>query len=356
MRSRRRERSAAPLDCPPPRPPGGSEVRSGGPSRPPVREALPTASARRHPSGAAPPPRRVLVVVYSQTGQLERCARALVAPLEQSGFEVVWQVLSPGREFPFPWSLRAFLAAFPDCVLGRPPRLEPPGCDRGERFDLVVLCSQVWFLAPSLPVQAYLASDSAEVLRGSPVVTLIACRNMWHTAIRQIKKRLRERGAVHMDSVVITDSAPALATFVTTPRWLLTGRKDGFWGFPPAGISSTEVAGLSRLGEALVVALMSAKRPPGPALRGMGAAAVDRRFVITEWLGWWNFRFMAKILDVTGLARPTGSPVGLVLFAAWLVLSIAVLVPLGLLGRIVAGTVFRPAYQRYIRELLEPSG
>jgi hypothetical protein len=44
----------------------------------------------------------------------------------------------------------------PECILGVPPEIEPPGFDPIEPFDLVVLAYQVWFLSPSLPVQGFL--------------------------------------------------------------------------------------------------------------------------------------------------------------------------------------------------------
>ena len=34
------------------------------------------------------------------------------------------------------------------------------------------------------------------------------------------------------------------ASFVTTPRWMLTGRKNRFWFFPPAGIDDKEFGSL----------------------------------------------------------------------------------------------------------------
>ena len=49
-----------------------------------------------------------------------------------------------------------------------------------EQFDLVILAYQVWYLAPSGPITAFLKSEAGRrLLHGRPVVTVIACRNMW---------------------------------------------------------------------------------------------------------------------------------------------------------------------------------
>src|SRR5207244_2261252 len=63
-------------------------------------------------------PQRALILWYSQTGQLRRALEAFVRPLEEAGVELVWEELRPVPPFPFPWSLRAFLDAFPESVLG----------------------------------------------------------------------------------------------------------------------------------------------------------------------------------------------------------------------------------------------
>ncbi len=57
------------------------------------------------------------------------------------------------------------------------------------------LAYQVWFLSPSLPVTAFLKSAAAAVLKDTPVITFIACRNMWLSAQEKMKVMLRDAGA-----------------------------------------------------------------------------------------------------------------------------------------------------------------
>src|SRR6267154_1156243 len=70
--------------------------------------------------------KRVLLVHFSQTGQLTRLARRLSSPLTGAGdVELVEEVLRPRRPYPFPWPAWRFLDAMPETVLLEPPVLEP---------------------------------------------------------------------------------------------------------------------------------------------------------------------------------------------------------------------------------------
>ena len=213
--------------------------------------------------------KRVLLVHFSQSGQLTRIARQLVAPLAAAAdVRVVEEVLRPRAAYPFPWPLWRFLDAMPESVLLEPPALEPLTVHPGERFDLVVLAYQVWYLAPCGPVTAFLKSPAGrELLRGRPVVTLIACRNMWLTAQETVKRLIREAGGVLRDNVVFTDRSGVLASFIATPRWLLTGKRDALWGLPGAGVSEPDIAHAERFGRALLQALRTGReRGEGPML------------------------------------------------------------------------------------------
>src|SRR6266853_631555 len=201
--------------------------------------------------------KRVLVVHFSQTGQLARVARRLVSPLtDANNVELVEETLRPCPPYPCPWPLWRFLDAMPETVLLEPPALEPYSVRADGRFDLIILAYQVWYLAPSGPMTAFLKSEAGKrLLRGRPVVTVIACRNMWLLAQETVKRLIREAGGRLLDNVAFTDQGGTLATFVTTPRWLLTGRRDAFWGLPAAGVAEQEIAKADRFGLALLNAL-----------------------------------------------------------------------------------------------------
>ena len=173
------------------------------------------------------PIKRVLVLSYSQTGQLAEITQNILAPLQQDArIAVHIEVLRPLKPYPFPWGFFSFLDAFPESAHMVAPKLHPLALTGDEDFDLVILPYQVWFLAPSQPITAFLKHPIAKkLLQGKPVVTVIACRNMWLLAQEKMKQLLGDCGARLLDNVALVDPSPTLATLLTTPLWLLTARR-----------------------------------------------------------------------------------------------------------------------------------
>jgi len=279
--------------------------------------------------------KRVLVLHYSQSGQSARAAASFVSTLDPARFDVRMEPVRAKTGYPFPWTFWGFFGVLPDCVLGRAPEIEPPGFSPDEKFDLVILVYQVWFLAPSLPIQGFLASPWARVLRDTRVITLVVCRNMWHTASETMKARLAALGALHIDNVVLTDPSPPIASFVTTPRWMFTGKQDRFMGFPPAGVPEEEIRRLSRFGTAISQSESALEgRDARPILRGLGAVEVEPRFVLPELIGRLSFRPWARAIDAAGRAGALARRAAILLFFLYLVFAILVLVPLAALARL----------------------
>ena len=232
----------------------------------------------------------------------------------------------------------------PESVLLDPPALEPLATSGEEdpQFDLIVLAYQVWFLSPSCPVTAFLKSEAGKrLLRGKPVVTVIGCRNMWLNAQEKVKQLIREAGGELRDNVVFTDNAPTMATLITTPRWLLTGRRDAFLGLPAAGIAEADIAGAGRFGHALVRALRDGReKRGGPMLGGLGAARVDPRLIFSERAGTRAFGAWSRII------RLGGKP------GSWLRLPLVMLFCLYLVAMILAVVPVSLLLQRLLRPLL----
>jgi hypothetical protein len=278
--------------------------------------------------------KRVLLVDYSQTGQLRELATHLVAPLlADTSIELQVLRLVPRRAYPYPWPFWRFLDAFPESAHLVAPELEPLALSGDEDFDLVILPWQVWFLAPSQPITAFLRDPLAQrVLRGKPVVSVIACRNMWLLAHDKFTRLLADCGARLIDNVVYTDPGPALATFITTPRWLLTGRRGALWGMPAAGLNQAQITGAARFGRALRDALQAGReRDSAPLLAGLDAVAVDPRLYISEKVGTRSFYLWGKLLRAAG---PPGAPQRvplLAVYAVFLVTMIVTVVPVSLL-------------------------
>lgn len=274
---------------------------------------------------------RILVVHYSQTGQLTRVVRSMLAPLEEhADVEIVWHEVVPARPYPFPWPFLSFLDAFPESVYLDPPPLLPAAFDPDAQFDLVVLAYQVWFLSPSLPIAGFLRSPAARVLRGKRVVTVVGCRNMWVTAHRTMQRLLSELGATLVDHVALVDQGPMWSTFVTTPWWLLTGNKGPLWGvLPAAGIGDREIARAARFGRALVDALPAiARGERGPFLHGLAAVKVNGHTMLAERIGHRSFRVWGRLVRMFGAPGARARKPVLVLYAAFLVCAILTIMPL----------------------------
>lgn len=302
--------------------------------------------------------KRVLVVGGSQSGQLDRILDRIVAPLGADGAVSVdrWQ-LDGFEHFPFPWGFWAFLDAFPESVQQDAPPLRsvPPLADD---YDLIVLGYQVWFLSPSLPVTAFLDHPAAQrLLAGKPVVAVVACRNMWMGAWQKLRARLAAIGARVLDHVVLVDQGPTLATFITTPRWLLTGRRDPIWGMPAAGVSEAQIEGAARFGEALRLAL-EADREQGsaPLLHGLSAVTVEPRLAMSERAGARAFGVWSRLVRAVGKAGQRRRRPVLLLFLTYLVLAIVTIVPLSLALQSLLAPLLRKRFDRIRAEFEAPSG
>jgi len=194
---------------------------------------------------------RILVVYYSQTGQLREIIDSLVTPLSVPGeFEMVYEELRPRPAYPFPWSSDQFFQAMPESVRGIPCELEPLHLTGHEHFDLIILAWQPWYLSPSIPIHAFLQLETGRrLMAGKPVVSLIGSRNMWAMAYEDLLAYLHDIGARMVGNIVLYDKAPNLLSVVSIIRWMFTGDKSRFMKvIPPAGVSPEDIRGASKYG------------------------------------------------------------------------------------------------------------
>jgi hypothetical protein len=203
--------------------------------------------------------KRILVVYYSQTGQLKKIADSLTEPLSQE-FDVDFEELRPVPAFPFPWRGMPFFQAFPESVKEIPCQLEASGIDPDKHYDLVILAYQVWYLSPSIPMSAFLNSETGKkILHGRPVVTLLGVRNMWIMAQERVKSMISEAGGKLVGNIVLADPASNLKSVITIVRWMMKGeqapfRKCGI-SFPRAGVPEQDILGAKNYGFLIGAAL-----------------------------------------------------------------------------------------------------
>lgn len=285
-------------------------------------------------SPARPSTKRILVLSYSQTGQLAAITQRIIEPLQQDpGIAIHIETLRPVTPFPFPWKFFSFLDAFPESAHRVAPPLRPLSLTGDEDFDLVILPYQVWFLAPSQPITAFLKHPLAKrLLRGKPVITVIACRNMWMLAQDKMKGLLDACGARLLDNVALVDPSPTMTTLFTTPLWLLSGKRDCLPGLPAAGVDAASIKAASRFGFALRDALHNdQERGTAPLLTGLKAVDADPNLWFSEKAGTRSFFLWGKLLLAVGAPGQRRRRPFLILYVVFLIALILAVVPLSLL-------------------------
>lgn len=191
--------------------------------------------------------KKILVVSYSQSGQLTEILEQFLAPFDPALVEHV-QII-PRNPFPFPWTTDSFFDKMPECVEELPIELEPLHFSE-PRYELIVFGYQPWFLSPSLPATALLQLPQfLALLTGTPVVTVIGGRNMWLNSQESIKKRIADAGGRLVGNIPFMDRVSNLVSAVTILHWMLTGRKDRKWNiFPYPGVSREDIGEGARFG------------------------------------------------------------------------------------------------------------
>ncbi|HCL77384.1 dialkylrecorsinol condensing enzyme [Stutzerimonas nitrititolerans] len=302
--------------------------------------------------------RQVLVVHYSQTGQLGRLVQSVCAPLlARDDVQLDFLAVQPATPYPFPWPFLTFFSIFPETVLMRPEPLQPLQVDPGKRYDLVILAYQVWFLSPSRPITSFLATpEAARLLKDAPVVTLIGCRNMWLMAQEKLKARLDALGARLLDNIVLTDACGSAASFLATPLWMFTGRQQPFAWLPKAGISEAEIAGARRFGVAIGERLAQGGPMEQPMLRGLGAVRIDEKLIASERVGTRSFKAWGTLLAALGPQHSLRRRAGLIVYIVFLLSLILTVVPVTALLKKLLSPLTRARIQREKAYFAAPSG
>ncbi len=189
--------------------------------------------------------KNVLVLYYTQSGQLEDIAKNITHPLaENKDITLTFCEIKMKKAFPFPWDKESFFDAFPESFLEIPAEVISVDTDITEKkYDLIILAYQVWFLSISIPVNSFLKSNQAKSLfKDTPVITVIGCRNMWTGALEKMKKHLLNLKANLVGNIVLFDRSPNLISVITIVKWMFTGEKKKYLGiFPKPGVSKKDI-------------------------------------------------------------------------------------------------------------------
>ena len=204
--------------------------------------------------------KKILVIYYSQSGQLGEILDCFTKPLTDAGHQVEKICVQPSQAYPFPWKGKSFFSVMPDCVLEVPGELQPFQL-KENNYDLIVMGYQAWFLSPSIPFNAILNIPAVKnALQNTPVITITGARNMWISAMEVIKRILKENKARLVGNIALVDKHHNIISFVTIFHWMFKGKKERYLNlFPKPGVSDEDIINTAVFGSSVLDHLNSGK-------------------------------------------------------------------------------------------------
>jgi flavodoxin len=274
--------------------------------------------------------KKILVIYFTQSGQLKQILQSLTKPLSDAGHQIHFEEIKPVEKFPFPWNAFQFFNAFPETFTQKTQALEPASAKAYENYDLVILGYQPWFLTPSRPVSSFLQSEAGKkILAGKTVVTVLGCRNMWLGAQEKVKHWLLQANAKLIAHIAMIDHSGNLTSLVTILRWMLTGKKEAFWFFPEAGVAKNDVANAHQFGSIIKNSLEESNYTTlQKELNDEGAIEIKPNLVLMERRGQKSFSVWAKFVAGGGSVQSTGRKIRVYVFMYLLPTVIFILTPL----------------------------
>lgn len=199
--------------------------------------------------------KRVLVIYYSQSGQLKRVLDQLVDSLtKDEAIEVNWYEIEMEKPYAFPWKKMDFFDVFPESFRQiEQPILPPSEAILDTKYDLVILGYQVWYLTPSIPINSFLKSSYAKkILADTPIITVSGSRNMWIMAQEKIKKQIQSITGILVGNIALVDRNINLVSVITIVDWMFSGKQRKVYGLlPKPGISTAEIVASKRFGDTI---------------------------------------------------------------------------------------------------------
>jgi hypothetical protein len=274
--------------------------------------------------------KRILILYYTQSGQLLAILQSLAKPLISAGHTVHFEEIRPLDKFPFPWSSFQFFNAFPEVFFQKPQALKAVSQKAVNGYDLIIMGYQPWFLTPSRPISSFLQSEDARrILTGKPTVTVLGCRNMWLGAQEKMKGRLKDVNGQLVGHVALVDRSGNLTSLITILRWMFTGSKKPFWFFPAAGVSEPDIEHAQAYGQLISQALETGEyQTLQTKLNAAGAIDIKPNLVLMERRGQKAFSVWSKFIAAGGQLDSTGRKIRVYIFMYLLPTAIFFLSPL----------------------------
>ncbi|AUS05973.1 hypothetical protein [Pseudotamlana carrageenivorans] len=277
--------------------------------------------------------RNILVIHYSQSGQLTEILENIVAPMQQDDAVTIdFHNIKMVEDFPFPWTKEKFMGVFPESFLQEPAKIHPVPQDiLNKTYDLIVLGYQVWYLTPSIPINSFLKSTDAEkLLKNTPVITVSGSRNMWIMAQEKLKRQLKGLKAKLVGNIALVDRHINHVSVITIVQWMFSGKKERFLNiFPKPGVSQSDIDEASKFGE---VILNHVKINEYSALQEnllkKDAVKIKPFLVVTDQRGNLIFSKWAKFLKSKGGIDSPKRKFWVKIFTKYLLIAIWVIAPI----------------------------
>lgn len=297
--------------------------------------------------------KNILIIYYSQTGQLEDIVKNIAKPFEnkKEEYDVTYYNIQLKEDFPFPWPGDVFFNTFPESYLQIPKEIFPPSEEiLNKKYDLVLFGYQVWYLTPSIPIISFLKSSFAEkILKGTDVVTISGTRNMWMLSQEKLKVYLKDLGAKLAGNIALVDRHDNYTSVLTILRWLTTGQKEKSGMLPAAGVSDEEISGSVKYGSIIEKHFSSGNLSDlQPDLVKNGAVEIRPFLVRVEKVGNKIFTIWSNLI----IKKKEKRPLLIKFFKVYLMAAIWIISPIVLVLHLLTTPIFwskRQKQKRYLQ-------
>ncbi|WP_103863440.1 hypothetical protein [Aquimarina sp. I32.4] len=296
--------------------------------------------------------KHVLVIHYSQSGQLSEIVNNIVTPLALSEeINITHHRIEMETPYPFPWNKKKFFDVFPESFLQIPDKIKPiPSEILNQKYDLIILGHQVWYLSPSIPINSFLKSkDAKKLLNDTPVITVIGCRNMWIQAQEKVKTLLNLCNAKLVGNIALVDRHINHISVLTITHWMFTGKKSRFLGFfPKPGVSDKDIKNAANFTPLIQKALLTNNFTGlQKELIQLGAIKIKPFLVLADKRANILFSKWANLIYTKGETSATKRKKLLILFNYYLLFAIWIIAPIVFI--VFLATYFL-MYKKIIRE------
>lgn len=277
--------------------------------------------------------KKVLVLYYSQSGQLLDIAKNIASDLEKDdSVNVDYYEIKTKHQFPFPWNKNDFFNIFPETFLQKP--FEIDFHDEkvlSKKYDLIILGYQVWYLTPSVPINSFLKTQKAkELLSNTPVITFNGSRNMWIMAQEKVKKLLLDCDANLVGNIALVDKNINHISVITIAHWLMGGKKTRYLGLlPKPGVSDKDIANATRFSQPILKHLKSENfNQLQDKLLSLDAIKIKPFLILADQRANKLFRIWANLISEKGNFSDSKRLKWVKLFNIYLLIAIWLLMPI----------------------------